>query len=186
MSHFTAVRAVTDTLKALLLDELPGLEVEAKKSPADVRATTSLLGVYLYRVEQNAFAANLEWRASSSTELVAPPLGINLHYLVTPYGTDELEIQQMLGEVMRVFHDRPVVRAGDPVLSADLADMTEELRIVPRTLPLSELLDLWRGFDKTSFRLCATYEVSTVLVDSGRTRRVQRVQERVLELSARR
>jgi hypothetical protein len=111
---------------------------------------------------------------------------LNLHYLVTPYGADELDMQQMLGEVMRVFHDRPVVRAGDPVLAGDLADMTEELRIVPRTLPLAELLDLWRGFDKTSFRLCATYEVSAILVDSNRRRSVQRVQERVLELSARR
>ena len=35
-------------------------------------------------------------------ELVAPPFGLNLHYLITPYGPDELEIQRTLGEVMGV------------------------------------------------------------------------------------
>jgi hypothetical protein len=57
---------------------------------------------------------------------------------------------------------------------------------VPRSVPLSDLLDLWRGFQNTSFRLCVTYEVSVVLLDSGRKRGVQRVQERLVDLIPRR
>ena len=186
MSNFTALRAVTDTLKALLLAQLPGITVEEKKSPADISVLTPLVGLYLYRVEHNAFAANIDWQASSATQLIAPPFGLNLHYLITPYGPDELEIQQTLGEVMRAFHERPIVLAGDPVLSPDLAGMTEELRIVPRMLTLPDMLELWRAFEKVPFRLCATYEVSTVLIDSRTVRNVQRVQERVLDVSARR
>jgi hypothetical protein len=186
MSNFTAIRAVTDTLKALLLAQLPGIDVEEKKSPTQITGTAPLVGLYLYRVEQNAFAANLDWQASSATQLIAPPFGLNMHYLVTPYGPDELEIQQTLGEVMRAFHERPVILASDPLLSPDLADMTEELRIVPRMLALPEMLELWRAFEDVPFRLCATYEVSTVLIDSRIKRNVQRVQERVLDLSARR
>ena len=186
MSNFTALRAVTDTLKSLLLLQLPGITVEEKKSPAEITVSTPLVSLYLYRVEQNPFAANLDWQASSATQMIAPPFGLNLHYLITPYGADELEIQQTLGEVMRAFHERPVIRSSDPLLSPDLADMTEELRIVPRMLPLPEMLELWRAFENVPFRLCATYEVSTVLIDSRSTRSVQRVQERVLDLSARR
>lgn len=186
MSNFTAVRAVTDTLKALLVAELPGITVEEKKSPADTSVVTPLVGLYLYRVEYNAFATNLDWQDSGVAQLVAPPFGLNLHYLITPYGPDQLEIQQTLGEVMRAFHEHPVIRAGDAVLSPDLADMTEELRIVPRTLPLSDMLELWRAFEKVPFRLCVTYEVATVLIDSRTKRDVQRVQEHVLEMSARR
>lgn len=186
MSNFTAIRAVTDTLRSLLLAQLPGINIEDKASPANVTAMTPSVGLYLYRVEQNAFAANLDWQASSATQLIAPPFALNLHYLITPYGPDELEIQQTLGEVMRAFHEHPSVRSGDPVLSPDLVDMTEELRIVPRMLPLPEMLELWRAFEKVPFRLCVTYEVSTVLIDSATTRNVQRVQERVLDLSARR
>lgn len=186
MSNFTALRAVTDTLKALLDAQLPGITVEQKKSPADITVNTAMLGLYLYRVEYNAFTANLDWQASSAAQMIAPPFGLNLHYLVTPYGPDELEIQQTLGEVMRAFHERPVILAGDPLLSPDLAGMTEELRIVPRMLSLPDMLELWRAFEKVPFRLCATYEVSTVLIDSRNTRNIQRVQERVLDLSARR
>jgi len=182
MSNFTAIRAVTDTLKALLIDELPGLNVEEKKPPVEVSSVTSLVGLYLYRVDQNPFAANLDWQPSAATQLRAPPLGINMHYLVTPYGPDELAIQQTIGEVMRAFHERPVIRAGDPVLSPDLSTMTEELRIVPRVLPLMEMLELWRAFERTSYRLCITYEVSMVLIDATRVRNVERVQEVLVDL----
>ena len=48
---------------------------------------------------------------------------------------------------------------------------------------LGDLLDLWRGFDRTSYRLSATFEVSTVLIDSRVVRTVRRVQERVLDVS---
>jgi hypothetical protein len=183
MSSFTAIRAVTSTLKALLGLQMPGITVEETKPPPDVSSNTPLVGLYLYRVEPNPSAANLDWLPTSSTRLTAPPIGLNLHYLVTPYGSDELQIQQTLGEVVRAFHERPVVRAGDPVLAPDLANMTEELRIVPRALPLTEVLELWRGFDKLSYRLCLTYEVSMILIDSRVTRTVERVQERVLEVS---
>lgn len=186
MSDFTAVRAVTGTLKSLLLAQLPGITVEEKKSPADISVVTPLVSLYLYRVEHNAFAANLDWQPSTATQLVAPPFGLNLHYLITPYGPDELEIQQTLGEVMRAFHEHPTVDATDPLLSPDLGGMTEELRIVPRMLPLGEMLELWRAFEKVPFRLCVTYEVCTVLIDSRTTRNVRRVQERVLDVSARR
>ena len=50
MSNFTAIRAVTDTLKALLLAQLPGIDVEEKKSPAQITGTAPLVGLYLYRV----------------------------------------------------------------------------------------------------------------------------------------
>ena len=106
-----------------------------------------------------------------------------LHYLFTPYGPNQLELQRTLGELMRALHDQPVLRRGDPLLAPALADTTEELRIVPHALPLAELLDLWRAFGERAFRLSATYEVSAVLIDSGITRPVQRVQQRQIDLA---
>lgn len=182
MSDFTAIAGVTATLRSLLEQELPGITVDDSHAPSDVSSTTALLGLYLYRVEHNAFTANLDWQASSATQLRAAPFGVNLHYLVTPYGADELEIQRLLGEVLRTFHERPVIRNGDPALAPALATMTEELRIVPRLLSLAEMLDLWQSFERVAYRLCVTYEVSAVLIDDRRTRGVQRVQERVLDV----
>ncbi|AKC86776.1 DUF4255 domain-containing protein [Pseudoxanthomonas suwonensis] len=186
MSDFKAIAAVTETLKALLEQELPGLAVEVLKSPVELGGVAPKVSLYLYRVEHNAFASNLDWQALTESRLVAPPFGLNLHYLVTPYGPDELETQRTLGEVMRVFHENALLRQDHAALALPLSDMTEELRIVPRTLPLGDMLDLWRGFEKAAYRLSTTYEVSTVLIDSRVTRTVRRVQERVLDVSPRR
>lgn len=182
MSDFNAIRAVTQTLKKLLVDELT-IAVEESKPPDEITGTDPLVGLYLYRVEFNPFLANLDWKANSATTLSAPPFGLNLHYLITPYGPDQIEIQKTLGEVMQVFHDRAVIRQGDPALNPDLSTMTEELRIVPHLLPLSEMFELWKAFEKVPYRLAVTYEVSTVIIDSALTRNVQRVQERHLNLS---
>ena len=38
-----------------------------------------------------------------------PSLGLNLFYLITPYGSGQLQVQLTLGEIMHVFHDAPVV-----------------------------------------------------------------------------
>ncbi len=186
MSDFSAIAAVTGTLRALLLQELPGIGVEERLSPPEVNINTPLVGIYLYRVEHNAFASNIDWQVVTTSQLRAGPFGLNLHYLVTPYGADQVEIQRTLGEVMRTFHEHPVLRSGDPLLTPPLADMTEELRIVPRMLSLSDMLDLWKSFDGVAYRLCVTYEVSAILIDSRNVREVSRVQERVIDLRAKR
>lgn len=182
MSDFKAIAAATKTLERLLFGKL-GVAVESTLAPTEITATTALVGLFLYRVEINPFLANMDWKRTGATQLAAPPIGLNMHYLVTPYGPDQLEIQKTLGEVIRTFHDFPVIDAADPLLSPDLAGMTEELRIVPRPLPLNDMLELWKGFEKLSYRISVTYEVSAVLVDSTLTRSVMPVQERSLEIS---
>ena len=182
MSDFNAIRAVTDTLE-LIIDQTMGIAVEKNLSPAGISLTTPLVSIFLYRVEPNPFIANLEWQVSSATQLVAPPFALNLHYLITPYGADQSEIQQILGEVMRVFHENAVIRTGHPALSVDLNTMTEELRIVPRPLSLADDLELWKSFGtNVTYRLAITYEVSAIIIDSTVTRNISRVYERQIEL----
>ncbi len=181
MSGFNALRAVTDTLATLIETDL-GITVDKDHSPHALSGDTALLSVYLYRVEPNPFLANLEWQSAGASQLVAPPLGLNLHYLFTPYGPDQPEIQRTLGELLRLFHEQPVIRVGHPALSADLATMTEELRITPHALPFADLMDLWKSFYNVPYRLSVVYEVSAVLIDSRETRNVTRVQERHVEL----
>ena len=183
MSDFNAIAAVTNTLKTLIEQEVGGLTVEVMKAPVELGGAEPRLSLYLYRVEHNPFTANLDWQTRTDTQLVAAPFGLNLHFLITPYGPDELEIQRTLGEVMRAFHENALIRNDNPVLDVALAQMTEELKIVPRTLPLGEMIDLWRSFEKASYRLSATYEVSAILIDSRILRNVQRVQERVIGVS---
>lgn len=183
MSDFTSIAAVTTTLRNLLEDSLAGITVDDLQTPADYVNNQAAINICLYRVERHPFSANLDWQPRPQGDLRAPPLGLTLHYLFTPYGPNQVEMQRTLGELMRALHDRAVLQRGDPLLADALADTTEELRIVPHGLPFSELLDLWRGFGESAFRLSATYEVSAILIDSANTRSVQRVQERLIELA---
>lgn len=182
MSAFTAIRDVTRTLNALLTTEV-GLTVDSDRSPAEIAVTTPLISLFLYRIERNSSVANLRWQPGASAEhLIGPPFGLNLHYLICAYGPTQLEIQATLGEVMRVLHDHPVIRADDPVLDPNLATMTEDLRIVPHTLSLPDTMELWKSFERVPFRLSLAYEVSVVVLDSAVTRKVRRVQERSLDV----
>jgi hypothetical protein len=182
VSDFKAIAGATKTLARLLNAKL-GITVETLLPPTEITANTPLVGLFLYRVEINPFLANLDWKRTSSTQLAAPPCGLNMHYLITPYGADLIEIQRTLGEVVRTFHDFPVIDAADPLLDPELAGMTEELRIVPHPLPLNDMFELWKSFEKLSYRLAVTYEVSVAVIDSTLTRSVLPVQERSLDLS---
>lgn len=182
MSAFTAIRDVTRTLDALLTAEV-GIEVDSNRSPAEIAVVTPLISLFLYRIERNPSFANLGWQPGGTTEqLIAPPFGLNLHYLICAYGPTQVEIHATLGEVMRVLHDHATIRADDPVLDPNLASMTEELKIVPHNLSLPDTMELWKSFERVPFRLSLAYEVSVVVIDSAVSRSVRRVQERLLEV----
>ncbi|HEX7048842.1 MAG TPA: DUF4255 domain-containing protein [Longimicrobiales bacterium] len=176
MSAFTVIAGVTRTL-AGLLNGATGVTVEFDKSPADnISDAQSLIHLYLYRIEHNPFFRTVDWVRPTETTQQASPIGLNLFYLITPYGNGQEQIQMTLGEVVKVLHDNGVVSpsAFDPVL----ADTTEELRVVPHSLSLDEMTGFWRSFENRSYRLSVTYEVSVALIDSDVTRTVAPVAER--------
>jgi hypothetical protein len=182
MSAFTAIRDVTRTLDALLTQEV-GVAVDSDRSPADIDVATPLIALFLYRIERNAALANLGWQpGTTSDRLVAPPFGLNLHYLICAYGPSQLEIHATLGQVMHVLHDHAVIAPDDPILDSGLDGMLEDLRIVPHPLSLMDTMELWKSFERVPFRLSLAYEVSALVIDSALSRTVQRVQERHVEV----
>lgn len=184
MSAYTVLSGVTKTL-AGVLNAATGVDVEYDKAPDDnLQTNKPLIHLYLYRVEQNPFFNTADWIRPSPTELKHPPVGINLFYLITPYGQGQSQVQVTLGEIIRVFHETPIIppTAFDP----SLADTTEELRVVPHTLSLEAMTELWRSFEKRSYRLSLTYEASVALIDSTVTRTVVPVAERHVEVKQRR
>jgi hypothetical protein len=181
MSDFRAIGGVTKSLAALLNNQT-GVTVESTKAPSDpsISDATSLIHLYLYRVEYNPFFTNNAEIATSSTALQSPPVGVNLFYLITPYGSSQVDIQITLGEVMRVFNDTPILPAAfyDPTLT----NVVEDIKVIPKILTLDQMTELARVFGQRHYRLSTTYEVSVVLIDSTTTRNVTRVEERHVEL----
>lgn len=211
MSSPLAIAAVTATIKDLLNDGLLNNDLSSIGSftvtslPPDRISTgqsePNQLNVFLYQVTPNSGWRNamLPARDSAGTRLSNPPLALDLHYLVTAYGAEDLNAEVLLGYAMQLLHDTPVltrqqlltVLAGvDPVdgtilpspfgamSAADLADQIELIKITPVFLNTEDLSKLWTSM-QARYRPSMAYMASVVLIQSsGATRSAPPVLQR--------
>lgn len=180
MSNALAIAAATATLRHLLdnqvssLAGLSGLSVTTQ--PPDVaekNGADNQLNLFLYQTVVNGAWRNLDMpRQVRPGENAAPPLALNLHYLITAYsradGDSGTTSHRVLGGAMSVLHDHPVL-GRDEIASAltnnDLGQQFERLRITPLALGVEEISKLWTVF-QTQYRISAAYELTVVLIDS--------------------
>jgi len=204
MSSALAIAAVTATLKDLLNEGLLNHDLSVIGSfavtaqPPD-RVTTGAteanqLNVFLYQVSPNLGWRNvgLPSRDSRGNPITNPPLALDLHYLLTAYGAQDLNAEVLLGYAMQLLHETPmltreqlrtVLGAPSPVdggvlpgpfgsLSAiDLADQAELIKITPVFLSPDELSKLWTAM-QARYRTSMAYMVSVVLIQKEGGERV--------------
>jgi len=127
------------------------------------------INLFLYKVQEDAFLKNQDWRVKPGepTRLVPPPLTLHLYYLMTPYAPNDVQsgnstAHELLGEAMRVFFENPVI--PDTYLVPGLRGAAEKIKITLNTLDLDELSKVWSTFTQP-FRLSVLYEVSVVQLD---------------------
>jgi hypothetical protein len=198
MSSPLAIAAVTAALKDLLNDGLLNHDLSSVGSfsvtatPPD-RITTGAtepnqLNLFLYQVTPNLGWRNvaLPARDSNGAKLTNPPLALDLHYLLTAYGSQDLNAEILLGYAMQLLHETPflerqqlriVLGAPSPVdgsilpspfgtLSAiDLADQIEVIKITPQFLTSEELSKLWTAM-QARYRPTMGYMVTVVLIQA--------------------
>jgi hypothetical protein len=182
MSNSLAIAATTLTLRSLLQNEIPrrdsnlsGLQVTtlppdmARRNVAEVSAQ---LNIFLYQTAVNAAWRNQDLpNRNGRGEVGRPPLALNLHYLLTAYGSesdDEGVSHRVLGGAMSVLHDHPLLGRDEirgVLANNDLADQFERVRVTPLTLPMDEMSKLWTAL-QTNYRVSAGYEVTVLLIDS--------------------
>jgi Pvc16 N-terminal domain len=207
MSTALAIASVTAVLKDLLnngvidhnLSAVVGADVVVSALPPDrVDAVDinpvdrkSRLNLFLYQVTPNAGWRNvgLPSRDASGERVSNPPLAIDLHYLLTAYGAEEVHAEILLGYGMQLFHETPVltrakihialapptpvVAGGDlpPALrdlfKAELAEQVEQIKITPQALSTEEISRMWSAF-QAKYRPTAAYQASVVLIESRR------------------
>src|SRR5262245_32360314 len=118
MSSYTAIRDASRTLQKLLQDELTGEFGVSRpdvtlRTPKEMKITTGV-SLWLYRVVRNEYLTNQPPVRVSPSALRRTPLAVNLHYLVTPLMDDDAETeQQVLGKVLEIFYDHPILRGVD-------------------------------------------------------------------------
>jgi hypothetical protein len=200
MSNFEAIGGVSHTLKTLLLDRmelppsmtLPTLTVTVDTPPPDPDDAdgpeTSRVNLFLYRVTENGALKNQEIPGRGQPGAYGhPPLSLNLHYLLTAYGTmsdaadtvSQVRAHFLLGSAMRVFHDFPTVTSallrvrdqiGTPVLHPSLQQEFEQVKLTLDPLSLEDMSKVWTALT-LRYRLSAAYTVSVVQIESRRVRR---------------
>jgi hypothetical protein len=141
MSAYTAFEATSQTLKKLLQDRLKAdvdlsSIVVSLKTPKEM-ANEKGVSLWLYRVVRNEFWLNNPPRRVDARKLQRTPLPFCLHYLITPMLDLSETEQKVLGKVLQVFYDHPVVRGVD--LEGSLQNTAVELRMTLETLSLEEL-----------------------------------------------
>jgi len=198
MSSALAIAAVTASLKDLLNDGLMDHDLASLGSfvitaqPPD-RVTTgstenNQLNLFLYQVSANPGWRNVDLpsRGRDGSRRTSPPLALDLHYLLTAYGAQDLNAEVLLGYAMQVLHENPVLTrqqlrtalgAPAPVdgtllpgpfgtLSAiDLADQVEQVKLTPVYLGSEDLSKLWTAM-QARYRPSMAYAVSVVLIQN--------------------
>ena len=203
MSNGLEIAAVTAIFKNLLEDGL--VQNAALSSMGNVLVTTlppdqisigvdgqPQLNLFLYQVSQNRNADLAKSDRSlhhqtSTEEDVLPPLAINLHYVLTAYGNKDFQTEIMLGYVMQLMHQTPVLsnariraalnhvatinRSGllaqaiDSTSIEALTEHLEQVRIAPNLFDTEQMSRMWSLF-QGSYRPSITYEVSMVFSKS--------------------
>jgi hypothetical protein len=200
MSSPLAIAAVTAVLKDLLNNGLIDNDlsrvgtVSISAVPPD-RVTTgddepNRLNLFLYHVTPNQGWRNagLPSRGAKGERLSNPPLALDLHYMLTAYGQNDLNAEVLLGYAMEIMHNngiigRQAIRASlspdNPITIAlipndgqgrnaiDLADQVENIKITPHYLSADELSRMWTAM-QARYRPTVAYQVSTVLIQGTR------------------
>ncbi|HEX7979878.1 MAG TPA: DUF4255 domain-containing protein [Gemmatimonadaceae bacterium] len=204
MSDYRAIGGASATLQTLLADRMEqpfgaAVPVTIGTPPfstrdSDQRAEDARVNLFLYRVTENGYLQNQEIPGRGGAGGYGhPPLSLNLHYLLTAYGTTEVRVglstlfddstaQFVLGSAMRVLHDVPVITdsvttqrapSGGLVLHQSLRDEFEHVKISLEPLTLEDISKVWTAL-ALRYRLSAAYVVNVVQIESRRARRFPR------------
>ena len=204
MSNALAIAGVTAVLEDLLNDGLLNadfadsmtFEVTAKPPERLAReeengtAESPRLNLYLYRVTPNTGWINerMPSRSSSGRRLSNPYLALDLCYLLSAYGLQDLQAEILLGYGMQLLHEMPVLsrqRIRDSLTPAhpdasllpppfslldaeELADQIEQIRISPHWHDTEEMSRLWSSLN-SGLRPSALYKVTVALIESRRS-----------------
>jgi len=150
---------------------------------------TLRVNLFLHQVTPNAAWRNAALpilAADGRTPLRNQPLALDLHYLLTAYGTLNFEAEALLGYAVQALHLNPVLtrdfirsalNALNPAPANDntsldeslylagLADQVEMLKITPATLGREEVAWLWTAL-KSDYRPTFPFQVSVVLIQA--------------------
>jgi len=183
MADYGVIGDVSTSLVTLLDQELGKAPLNAHAELNDLSGAAPpglALTVTLYEVLEDGPSRNRPRpQRPDGTTIVSrkPPMALRLHYLLTPWGGDQVTEQQILGRAMQVLYDDAILAGTD--LLKGLQGSSDTLKIALIPLTLEDRSRVWYSIQK-SYRLSVNYEVRVVNLDSTEERRDEVVQSREL------
>ncbi|GEM_PF-6042477 len=138
--------------------------------------------VYLYSVTANTSLRNYEPPTSYTSsdgsinahaDVIAPPTALDLHYLFVPYGSDPAAELVMIGDIVRLFHNQPLIQPK--FLPPSMREA--QVRAVPYNLGIEHMYQLWSMFSSTPYELSLTYTITPVMVAANKSVSLARVNQ---------
>jgi hypothetical protein len=193
MADYTVLQDAGASVVQLLFNELnsdpqTGGLIDAtdkisQRSPKEIKDDNSpaLLSVYLYRVVENPYVKNQFSVPGPGGLLRKPPLTLDLNYMITPLLKEPEDRQIVLGKVMKVLYDTPILQGSDLVPPLDAGE--QPLRMTLNPVPLEEITKVWQAME-LDYKLSVCYVARVTLLDSDRTSQSARVVERTATYGA--
>jgi hypothetical protein len=130
------------------------------QSPKDAQAESTQISVFLYNVNELTSMRNQPQTTQNPHTL----LYLKLNYLITPLTQNAENDQIVLGKIMQLLSETPILRGSN--LQGSLVGSGDELKITKDELALDDLNKLWTML-QTPYKLCASYSVFPVRIDSS-------------------
>ena len=197
MSSALAIGAVSAVMRNLLDNGMieAGPAVGTVKVTAVAPDTIKLddpdfgpgLNLFLHRVAPNAALRNatLPEFDPGGARTSNPPLALDLHYLLTAYGSSDFQAEILLGYAMSLLHGRPVLDraairtalepsplgagilppAYQALAASDLADQVEAVTVTLDPIDSEEMSRLWSAI-QAHYRPSVGYVVTVVLIEA--------------------
>lgn len=194
MSNYNAIQEVGATLVDLLWKNFKKdshIKMAILQSKNDIKVdsisnieNSGRLTLFLYRIEPNPEMRNrgmeLRYNGDSHHTLVQPPLPLDLYYMIIPHTQTIEKDHVLLGKVMHVFYDNAIL--DDSILIGSLKGSGQKLRIVPFPMDTEEVFKLWSLFKDHDHRLCISYLLTPIILESSRVKPTCLVKEDKLTL----
>lgn len=196
MTNPLAVTTVTAAFSHLLqkgLDDGAISGVTISNQPPEFNLNGPRLNLFLYQIDTNASLRNGDapFRDEAGQLVRRPVLPLNLHYLLTAFGSgsaaiggDQLEAQYLLAQAMSYVNDNAVLTRSHvrdaitsyankyaPLRDANLDGQIELVKLTPLQLSPENISKLWTAFAQR-YRISVAYEASVVLIERQRPTKV--------------
>lgn len=174
MAGFAGIAAVGKSIEMLLnffFEEHPPAPDKKTKAllvrTSDFEEPTTIgspaLSVFLYRVDFNK-TMRAAWSATSGQD-GRSHLGLDLHYLITPWGTDAEEEHRILGGAMQCLETTPIL-SGPLLHSSGEFDAGESVQLLLEEISTEAVMSAFDSLP-TDYRLSVPY-IARVLRLDGR------------------